>query len=101
MSVSCLRNCFSTVQIRFIARNHGLDGADSVDQALVDAGFEAVLDIRKNFFTNKADAAKTATFFETGLSDALTLLAANARSTDSIAFFNGKNLTYTGQLHRA
>jgi len=85
----------SSAIIRYIARTHKLDGHNSIDQALVDAGFEAMLDIRKTFFTNKSDAAKTATFFETGLAESLQLIAANARSTDEHVWYNGHNITYT------
>lgn len=81
--------------IRYIAREYKLDGVDSLDQALVDSGFEAILDIRKSYFTNKSDAAKAEAFWATGLSDALQLLNANVRATDAAVWFNGKNMTYT------
>ena len=49
--------------VRFLAKRLNLNGASDIEAALIDAGFEAVQDIRKAFFTSKNDAAKVAEFW--------------------------------------
>lgn len=74
--------------VRFIAGRHGLAGANDIEGALIDAGFEAVQDIRKAFFTNKADAAKLEQFWSSGFGQALAYLNKNVRGA---TFFGASN----------
>ena len=82
--------------IRFIAKQYHLDGDNEIDSAIVDSGFEAILDARKAYFTVKSDAEKVAKFWATGLNDQLALIAKNipAGSASSVPWFNGKRMTY-------
>lgn len=63
--------------IRFLAKRLNLNGASDIEAALLDGGFEAVQDLRKNFFTAKSDAAKVAEFWSNGFPDAIAMLEKN------------------------
>lgn len=79
--------------VRFLSARLGLNGASDVEAALIDAGFEAVQDIRKNFFTSKADAAKLAEFWSTGFGASVAQLAKNVQGETFFAKSN--KLSYT------
>jgi len=83
----------SSAIVRFVAQRHGLAGSGDIEAALIDGGYEAVQDIRKAFFTNKADAAKLEQFWSTGFGQALAFLNKNVRGE---TFFGASNkLSYT------
>jgi glutathione S-transferase len=80
--------------IRFIAKQYHLNGDNDVEQALIDGGYEAVLDIRKGYFTARGDAAKVATYWSETFPQQVSTLAKNIVGSASAPFFTGKRLSY-------
>ena len=74
--------------VRFVANSHGLAGSSPIEAALIDAGFEAVQDIVKTFFSVRGDAAKLVPFWAGGLAQALTYLNNNVRGSTYFAASN-------------
>jgi glutathione S-transferase len=83
----------SAAIIRFLSSRHGLSGKGDVEAALVDAGFEHISDVRRNFFSAKSDVAKVAAFWESGLAASLAHLEKNVAS--DLYFAKSGQLTYT------
>jgi len=78
--------------VRYISRTYGLEGANPIEHALVDAGFEAVTDIRKEYYNNKTDVGKTQEFWNSKLAAGLAGLEKNIQGNP---FFTKSNkLTY-------
>jgi len=63
--------------VRYISHTYGLAGVGAVEHALIDAGYEAVADIRRSWQQAKADPAKLADFFSKGLPEGLAALNKN------------------------
>jgi len=83
----------SAAIIRFLAKRFGLNGADEVESALIDAGFEVVQDVRKNFYTTKSDAAKAAEFWSTQFPEYIAGL--NKNVAGATYFSKSDKLSYT------
>jgi len=87
----------SAAIVRFIAREYHLDGDNELEVALVDAGYEAVLDIRRAYFTARGDEKKIGEFWGKGFGEALAFISNNIRGSSAptaVPWFNGKRLTY-------
>lgn len=84
----------SSAIIRYISKKYHLDGDNEIEAALVDAAYEAVLDIRKGFFTARGDAAKTAEFWSKSFPAQLATLSNNVQGSSSSVWFTGKKMTY-------
>lgn len=69
---------------------HNLQGSNEVENALLDAAYESLLDIRKSFFAARGDAVKSAAFWETDYGVGLAGLEKNIKGP----FFNGAKLSY-------
>jgi len=65
--------------VRFLARRHGLMGNDEIEAALMDAGVEAVVDIRRGYFMNRSDPAKAAEYWSTTAPKAFANLEKNVK----------------------
>lgn len=65
--------------IRFLARRLGLEGTSDIEAALIDGGYEAMLDIRKKFFEAKSDEAKKAEFWSKTFPESLAMLSKNVQ----------------------
>jgi len=81
----------SAAIMRFIAKREGLAGGNEIESALIDGAFEHILDIRKGFFTNKADAAKLADFWNKGFGDQVASLNKNVTGNP---WFAGSKISY-------
>lgn len=80
----------SSAIIRYIARKYNFEGADLEQSALIDAGFEAVLDCKRSYFQNKSNEEKTKEFWSAGLLKHLQGLEKNIVGP----FFAGEKLSY-------
>ena len=85
----------SNAIVRYIARQYHLEGEREDDIPLLDAAFEAVIDIRKKFFTEKADPTKLADYWAKTFPESVQQLAKNIQATaTSSPFFTGKRISY-------
>jgi len=76
--------------IRYIAKHHGLNGANDTQAAQIDAGFEHLLDVRRSYHLHKSDAAKVAEFWAKGLNADITDFEKNIQGS----YFVGNQVSY-------
>jgi len=75
----------SAAIMRFVANKTGLAGSNEIETAQIDAAFEHILDIRKGFFSNKADAAKLADFWNKSFPEQVAALNKNVTGSPFFA----------------
>lgn len=73
--------------IRYIASRYNFQGSNPIENALIDAGYEAVVDIRKAYFAAKSDAVKAEAFWSKSFPDSVAFLAKNVTGAP---FFSAK-----------
>jgi len=80
LEVNGVKIAQSNAIVRYVARIGGLMGSNDLEAALIDAGYEAILDSRKQFFEARGNPEKTADFWKNKLPEAMLLLEKNAQS---------------------